>query len=121
MAIKARKQHTARPVRRDKAMVEAMAAFPDRFRVVREHFGLSDAEMARRLNISLAAWRCWERGKRKGVSIGMFARIGQEFGVSIDWLCDGCRPLGGIETRNDNIPIAPSGKPIPPNHLAGGA
>lgn len=112
MATKATKQHTAWAARLAKLEDEASAAFPDRFRALRLHLGLSEAEMSRRLSMSLDAWLCWERGQRKGVSMKMFSRLAEEFDVSLDWLSTGCCPCWALARRNDNLPLGRGGEPL---------
>jgi transcriptional regulator with XRE-family HTH domain len=85
----------------------------DRLRVLRLHLGLTALEMARRLDMSVAAYKNREGGPivlRRGWTL-FLCRLADEFDVSIDWMCHGTKC--GLP-RNDRCPITPDLRPIRP-------
>lgn len=55
---------------------------------LRQGRGLSQAELARRLNISTSAVGMYEQGRREP-SVDTLIALSQEFGVSLDYLLSG--------------------------------
>lgn len=68
----------------------------------RNELGLSQTEMARRLEISLNAYRKLEKGKTKILNehVGRFA---EEAGVSVAELVNGFEPVNSFESGLDSI------------------
>lgn len=80
-----------------------------RLRSIRRHFGLSEQQMALRLEMNVRSYRAWETGPRKSFRGGtdFVLRLCREFGLSIDWY------MTGGEPRNDRRPFGPNGEPLP--------
>lgn len=55
---------------------------------LRQSFGLSQAELARRLHISTSAVGMYEQGRREP-SVDTLIALSREFGVSLDYLLSG--------------------------------
>ena len=55
---------------------------------LRQGRGLSQAELARKLNISTSAVGMYEQGRREP-SVDTLIALGEEFGVSLDYLLSG--------------------------------
>ena len=55
---------------------------------LRHGYGLSQAELARRLHISASAIGMYEQGRREP-SVDILIAIAQEFGVTLDYLLSG--------------------------------
>jgi len=55
---------------------------------LRQGYGLSQAELARRLHISASAIGMYEQGRREP-SVGILIAMAQEFGVTLDYLLSG--------------------------------
>jgi transcriptional regulator with XRE-family HTH domain len=81
-----------------------------RLRVLRLHLGLTEREMAARLDISVRAYRRREQSARR-IPLQFLIRLVEEFDVSAAWLL-----TGHTEDlpRNDHRPLTPGMKPIPP-------
>ena len=67
-----------------------------RIAILRISKGWSQAELARRIGVSTSAVGMYEQGRREP-SLGLLARLAQEFGVTTDYLLMGetpaCDPL----------------------------
>jgi transcriptional regulator with XRE-family HTH domain len=97
--------------RAPKSREEWLATFGRRLRVLRLWNGLSEAQMARTLGISIRSLKRREAGATVG-SRGMthvMIAAAETFGVSIDWLHD-LKVAGAY--RDDTRPLAPDGKPL---------
>ena len=82
-----------------------------RLRTLRLLFGLTEREMAVRMGMSEHAYAAWETPERSSRGFPLFAiRLAEQFGVSIDWIATGGQIAG---PRNDEIPQAPGGGPLP--------
>jgi transcriptional regulator with XRE-family HTH domain len=81
-----------------------------RLRALRLHLGLTEREMAARLEISVRAYRHRER-RAVRMSWLFSIRLAEEFNVSLDWLTTGS--AGGLP-RNDRRPLDPDMRAIPP-------
>lgn len=89
---------------------ELIATFGRRLRVLRLWNGLSEAEMARTLDISVRTLKRREAGTvgSRGMNYLMLG-LAMRFEVSFDWLLD--HEIPGRAYR-DEIPLAPDGKPL---------
>lgn len=68
----------------------------ERIAKLRERRGLSQAQLAKELNVATSTLGMWETGKR-GLKDDTLKMIAEFFGVSSDYLL-------GIENRNDSFP-----------------
>lgn len=93
---------------------EAFAAIPQRVRSLRLWLGLSEAELAARIGISVRSYRALEVRDRKRGWVVVFCRLAEETGVSLDWLMNG-RPPGVWDqaARNDAVPFGFDGRVLP--------
>lgn len=57
----------------------------ERLKVTREALGLNQAQIARRVGVSLQAWNNCERGRQR-VSIDMAIKLIRTIGVSFEWI-----------------------------------
>jgi transcriptional regulator with XRE-family HTH domain len=91
---------------------EWLATFGRRLRVLRLWNGLSEAEMARMLGISVRSLKGREAGKlgTRGLTRLIIA-LAETFEVSTDWLL-GCEISDAY--RDETRPLAPGGRPMPP-------
>ena len=65
----------------------------DRIRLARSRAGLSKAELARRVGVSLSAVVHWEHPDRGGPSAVNLAAFAQCTGVAFEWLATGRGPM----------------------------
>ena len=90
---------------------EAFKMVHARLRTLRLLVGLTEQEMAVRMSMSERAYAVWETPERSSRGFPLFAiRLAERFGVSIDWIATGGQIAG---PRNDQIPQAPGGGPLP--------
>lgn len=76
-----------------------MAAFSERLKKLREKSGLSQSELATRLNIAKSTLAMYETGKREP-NFDMVQRIAEFFDISIDYLlCRTDDPTPPIEEK----------------------
>ena len=81
-----------------------------RLRVLRLHLGLTEREMAARLEISVRAYRYRERSAL-GMPMLFSIRVAEEFDVSIEWLTTGT--IGKLP-RNDRRPLTSDMRAVSP-------
>jgi DNA-binding transcriptional regulator YiaG len=82
-----------------------------RLGILREWLGLSQHEMAAKLDMSTHTYQEWERpGCRKWRGIVFPWKVCRVTGASVDWLC-----FGGYSNQPPSVvPLMVGGKPMPP-------
>jgi transcriptional regulator with XRE-family HTH domain len=71
----------------------ASGRLKDRIRLTRSRAGLSKAELARRIGVSLSAVVQWEHPDRGGPSARHLAALAQCTGIAFEWLATGRGPM----------------------------
>jgi len=71
----------------------ASGRLKDRIRQTRSRAGLSKAELARRIGVSLSAVVQWEHPDRGGPSARHLAALAQCTGIAFEWLATGRGPM----------------------------
>ena len=102
---------TTRRALKSREEEDYIAAYGRRLRVLRLWNGLSEAEMAAALGISVRSLKGREAGKLGGRGmIWLSLSVVETFGVGLDWLI-GTEISGAC--RDEAWPLAPDGKRLP--------
>jgi len=91
-------------------------SMPLRFRMIREHLGLSTRIMADQLGISKSLWAHYESGLREP-SVSMLKKLGEQ-GISLDWLVLGSGTMIRSGQNFDATSLKNPGRPAIPRLLA---
>lgn len=80
---------------------------PSRIRLARRHAGLSQVQLAGRVQVQRSAVSHWESSQAKNPSVPHLRQIATETGVQFEWLVTGRGPMILCdEVRMDSVPTA---------------
>ena len=80
---------------------------PSRIRLARRHAGLSQMQLAQRVQVQRSAVSHWESTQAKNPSVGHLRQIATETGVQFEWLVTGRGAMTLCnDVRMDSVPTA---------------
>lgn len=93
---------------------DASAATPRRIQSLRVYLGMSEAQMAARIGLSLRAYRALEARGRRRDWVTVYCNLAAVTGVSLDWIMSGLPPgVRDWAARQDTVPLGRDGRVLP--------